>query len=187
MATDIAPTRIAASPTDDLGMDRDFLLMLARVPFIAAGMMLAAWLGQQLSPLVPVVLLCVGMILAAVIDGIDFKVPNWLTLSHDPGRLGTRCAEFVRRNRWARPDRGSVSRRLPSERRFRSKSARLAGGLRFALSGLLDRRHGARRCENANRLRRLGRRASMALTRVFGLSCTPCVPGISSAAFWDWP
>ena len=44
-------------------------------------MVLAAWLGQQISPLVPVVLLCAGMILAAVIDGIAFKVPNWLTLS----------------------------------------------------------------------------------------------------------
>src|SRR5205085_6846864 len=35
----------------------------------------------QISPLAPVVLLCAGMILAAVIDGIAFKVPNWLTLS----------------------------------------------------------------------------------------------------------
>jgi prepilin peptidase CpaA len=80
MATEIAPTP-SASRTDDLGLDRDFLRVLARVPFIAVGMMLAAALGQQISPLVPVVLLCLGMILAAVIDGIAFKVPNWLTLS----------------------------------------------------------------------------------------------------------
>lgn len=80
MATDTAPRPVAAE-TDDLGIDRDFLLMLARLPAIAAGMVLAAWLGQQLSPYVPVVLLCAGMILAAVIDGIKFKVPNWLTLS----------------------------------------------------------------------------------------------------------
>jgi prepilin peptidase CpaA len=56
-------------------------MMLARLPLIAAGMVLAAWLGQQVSPYLPVVLLCAGMILAAVIDGIMFKVPNWLTLS----------------------------------------------------------------------------------------------------------
>src|SRR5439155_18775619 len=36
---------------------------------------------QRLSPAVPVILLCAAMILAAVIDGVKFKVPNWLTLS----------------------------------------------------------------------------------------------------------
>src|SRR5262245_2283435 len=81
MATELASAPPATSQAEDLGLDRDFLRVLARVPFIALGMMLAALLGQQLSPLVPVVLLCVGMILAAVIDGIAFKVPNWLTLS----------------------------------------------------------------------------------------------------------
>ena len=83
MATDLAPVPAVAAdrPADDLGLDRDFVRMLARLPFIALGMILAAWLGQQFSPLVPVVMLCVGMILAAVIDGIAFKVPNWLTLS----------------------------------------------------------------------------------------------------------
>ena len=80
MATDLA-ARPAAAPADDLGLDRDFLMMLARVPFIAVGWVLACWVGQHLSPAVPVVLLCGGMILAAVIDGIKFKVPNWLTLS----------------------------------------------------------------------------------------------------------
>src|SRR5438874_7102374 len=79
MATVIAPA--TAAPADDLGIDRDFLLMLARLPVIAAGMVLAAWVGQQISPYVPVVLLCAAMILAAVIDGVKFKVPNWLTLS----------------------------------------------------------------------------------------------------------
>jgi prepilin peptidase CpaA len=78
MATDLT-TRPAAA--DDLGIDREFLMMLARVPFFAAGWMFAAWAGQQISPLVPVALLCGGMILAAVIDGVKFKVPNWLTLS----------------------------------------------------------------------------------------------------------
>jgi prepilin peptidase CpaA len=80
MATDLA-ARPHAAQADDLGIDRDFLMMLARVPLIAAGWVLAAWAGQHVSPFVPVVLLCGGMILAAVIDGIKFKVPNWLTLS----------------------------------------------------------------------------------------------------------
>ena len=49
MATDLAATRnVGAPPTsaaadDDLGIDRDFLMMLARLPLIAAGMVLAAW------------------------------------------------------------------------------------------------------------------------------------------------
>src|SRR5207237_569301 len=65
--------------------------MLARVPIFAAGWVLAAWLGQQLSPAVPVVLLCGGMILAAVIDGVKFKVPNWLPLSLILGGWGLGC------------------------------------------------------------------------------------------------
>jgi prepilin peptidase CpaA len=79
MATDLATRPETAA--DDLGLDREFLMMLARVPFIAVGWILAAWCGQQISPAIPVVLLCGGMILAAVIDGVKFKVPNWLTLS----------------------------------------------------------------------------------------------------------
>jgi prepilin peptidase CpaA len=86
MATDIAPR--PAADADDLGIDREFLMMLARVPFLAAGWVVAAWIGQQIHPLVPVVLLCGGMILAAVIDGIKFKVPNWLTLSMILGGWG---------------------------------------------------------------------------------------------------
>lgn len=74
-------TQLAARPTDDLGIDRAFVTMLARLPLIAAALVLAAWAGQQFSPLVPVVILCAAMILAAVIDGVAFKVPNWLTLS----------------------------------------------------------------------------------------------------------
>src|SRR5436305_13225108 len=81
MATDLAAPSRAAEQADDLGIDRAFLMMVARLPVIAAGMVLAAWLGQQFSPYAPVVLLCGGMILAAVIDGVKFKVPNWLTLS----------------------------------------------------------------------------------------------------------
>src|SRR5262245_55027028 len=66
---------------EDLGIDREFVLLLARLPLIAVGFIAAAWLGQRLSAAVPVILLCAAMILAAVIDGVKFKVPNWLTLS----------------------------------------------------------------------------------------------------------
>jgi prepilin peptidase CpaA len=64
----------------DLGVDREFLKQVASWPIIAIGFTFAAWAGSQISPYVPVVLLCLGMIVAAVIDGWKFKVPNWLTL-----------------------------------------------------------------------------------------------------------
>src|SRR5436305_3278019 len=80
MATDAAPLP-TTTPDDGLGIDRPFLLMLARLPLIAAAFVLAAWLGRQAWQYTPVVLLCLGMIVAAVIDGWKFKVPNWLTLS----------------------------------------------------------------------------------------------------------
>ena len=95
MATDLA-ARPVVPLADDLGLDRPFLMMLASVPFIAAGWMLAAWIGQQISPFIPVALLCGGMILAAVIDGVKFKVPNWLTLSMILGGWGL-APEFARR------------------------------------------------------------------------------------------
>jgi prepilin peptidase CpaA len=78
-----------APAPDDLGIDRAFLMQMARIPFIALGWVLASFLAHQLwaaaapgTPnYAPVVLVCVGMVLAAVIDGWAFKVPNWLTLS----------------------------------------------------------------------------------------------------------
>src|SRR5262245_27831598 len=82
----------AVRPEDDLGIDRAFLMMLARLPIIAAAFVLLAWLGHQLwasqAPAEPIyknlatlVVVCAGMVLAAIIDGWAFKVPNWLTLS----------------------------------------------------------------------------------------------------------
>ncbi len=79
-------------PQDDLGIDRAFIMQMAQVPFIALGLMLLAFLShilwQQFSSseealrnLGPVVVVCIGMIVAAIIDGWAFKVPNWLTLS----------------------------------------------------------------------------------------------------------
>ncbi|HVK11850.1 MAG TPA: A24 family peptidase [Gemmataceae bacterium] len=78
----------ATSP-DDLGIDRAFLMQMARVPVIALVWVLAAFLAYQtwaaVAPGTPnyatLVVLCFGMVLAAVIDGWAFKVPNWLTLS----------------------------------------------------------------------------------------------------------
>jgi len=72
---------VAPAPSlNDLGADREFLMQMARVPFIAAAFVVAAWLGGQITPYFPVVFLCLAMIVAAVVDGWKFKVPNWLTL-----------------------------------------------------------------------------------------------------------
>jgi prepilin peptidase CpaA len=77
-------------PADDLGIDRAFLLQMAQVPFFALGFVLLAFLshviwgavaGEAARNYGPLVVLCAGMVLAAVIDGWAFKVPNWLTLS----------------------------------------------------------------------------------------------------------
>src|SRR5262249_40102980 len=89
----MTPELTTAVPTaaDDATIDRAFLLQMARVPLIAVGFAALAWLSALVCPVVPfdtlsanagpVVLICLGMILAAVIDGWAFKVPNWLTLS----------------------------------------------------------------------------------------------------------
>jgi len=80
----------SAPETDDLGIDRAFLLQMAQVPFIALAFVLLAYLSHLIWEAVaaseirnygPMVVLCASMILAAVIDGWAFKVPNWLTLS----------------------------------------------------------------------------------------------------------
>lgn len=79
-----------SNASDDIGIDRAFLLQMAQVPFIALGFVLLAYLSHVLWGAVagegarnfgPIVVLCAGMVLAAIIDGWAFKVPNWLTLS----------------------------------------------------------------------------------------------------------
>jgi prepilin peptidase CpaA len=78
-----------ANSPDDLGIDRAFLMQMARVPVIALVWVLASFLVHQIWVAVapgtpnygPLVVVCFGMVLAAVIDGWAFKVPNWLTLS----------------------------------------------------------------------------------------------------------
>lgn len=78
MSTQTTAAPVAAA--DDLGLDREFLMSMARVPFIAAGFTALAVATHRINPYIPVALLCLGMIVAAVIDGWKFKVPNWLTL-----------------------------------------------------------------------------------------------------------
>ncbi|MBX7106147.1 MAG: A24 family peptidase [Gemmataceae bacterium] len=70
----------SAPVANDLGLDREFVLKMASWPVIAVGFTALAWLSHFVSPFGPVALLCLGMIVAAVIDGWAFKVPNWLTL-----------------------------------------------------------------------------------------------------------
>lgn len=85
-----APPAPAAATDDDLGIDRAFVMSMARVPLIAVGWVVASVVLWQIlaaavpgakSFVAPVAVISVGMILAAVIDGWAFKVPNWLTLS----------------------------------------------------------------------------------------------------------
>jgi len=88
VATPAAATPAAADP-NDLGIDRAFLLQMAQVPVFAVLFILASFICHQIwafiSPgtpnLAPVLVICFGMVLAAIIDGWAFKVPNWLTLS----------------------------------------------------------------------------------------------------------
>ncbi len=85
----VPPPPVLPGNDDDLGIDRAFVLQMAQVPVIALILLGLAWASHQLWPLVattetnygPIVVLCAGMILAAIIDGWAFKVPNWLTLS----------------------------------------------------------------------------------------------------------
>jgi prepilin peptidase CpaA len=80
-------TAIATTP-DSLGLDRAFLLQMARMPVLALVWVAAAFVAHQLWALAdpnginfgPLVIVCIGMILAAFIDGWALKVPNWITL-----------------------------------------------------------------------------------------------------------
>lgn len=88
MSTATTPETHPTTGPDDLGIDRAFLMQMARIPFFALGWILVAFLAHQLWAAIapgpnyaPVIVVCVGMVLAAVIDGWAFKVPNWLTLS----------------------------------------------------------------------------------------------------------
>ncbi len=98
MATDLQTAPVSTLPipaapaTDDIGFDRDLVLMLAKVPLTAILWTVAAYIGHLIWGALDtategsvnygsIVVICIGMVLAAVIDGYAFKVPNWLTLS----------------------------------------------------------------------------------------------------------
>ena len=85
-----APTIAPPAPTaDDLGLDRPFVMSLARIPLLALIWVAAVAVLSQITPaiapdvphLAPVIVICFGMVLAAAIDGYAFKVPNWVTLA----------------------------------------------------------------------------------------------------------
>jgi prepilin peptidase CpaA len=91
MSTD-APTLIAQATTskadDAIGIDRAFLIQMARMPLFALLWVAAAIVAHQIWAAVsptglnagPLLVVCAGMILAAFIDGWALKVPNWVTL-----------------------------------------------------------------------------------------------------------
>ena len=94
MATDLTTppttaTTAPATPADDsLGIDRAFVLQMARMPALALLWVAAAFVAHQVwaaaSPdslnAAPLIVVCVGMVLAAFIDGWALKVPNWVTM-----------------------------------------------------------------------------------------------------------
>jgi prepilin peptidase CpaA len=83
-----AVTSPPGPPADDLGIDRAFVLQMARMPALALIWVAAAFVAHQVwAALVPtgpnmgpLVVVGFGMVLAAFIDGWALKVPNWVTL-----------------------------------------------------------------------------------------------------------
>src|SRR5205807_7441145 len=71
-----------------LGIDRAFVVQMARMPLLAVLWIAAAFAADRLWAAAypeginfgPLVVVCAGMILAAFIDGWALKVPNWVTL-----------------------------------------------------------------------------------------------------------
>jgi len=89
----VSDAPIFAPPTttktdDALGLDRAFLIQMARMPLFSVLWVLAAFISHQIWAAVhptglnagPLMVVCAGMILAAFIDGWALKVPNWVTL-----------------------------------------------------------------------------------------------------------
>jgi prepilin peptidase CpaA len=76
-----------ATRDDSLGIDRAFLLQMARMPLFALLWLAAAIVSYHTWAAIwpeglnggPLVVICFGMILAAFIDGWALKVPNWIT------------------------------------------------------------------------------------------------------------
>lgn len=77
-----------ATRDDSLGIDRAFVIQMARMPLLALLWVAAAFVSHQIWAAIwptglnagPLVVISFGMILAAFIDGWALKVPNWITL-----------------------------------------------------------------------------------------------------------
>jgi prepilin peptidase CpaA len=78
----------AAAQDESLGIDREFVLQMARMPALAVLWVAAAFVSHHVWAAIwpnglnagPLVVIGFGMILAAFIDGWALKVPNWITL-----------------------------------------------------------------------------------------------------------
>lgn len=95
MATELSAPPVITAPNpapakdDSLGIDRAFVFSMARIPLIGLAWVALAWVANLIWSAClpntlnygPMIVLAGGMILAAVIDGWAFKVPNWVTLS----------------------------------------------------------------------------------------------------------
>jgi len=88
-ARGFAPAAALPRPAPDgLGIDRAFVLQMARMPALALLWVAAALAAHQLWAVAdpggvnlgPLVVIGAGMVLAAFIDGWALKVPNWVTL-----------------------------------------------------------------------------------------------------------
>ena len=91
MATDaptLTPPTTMPKADDAIGIDRAFLLQMSRMPLFALLWVAAAVVAHQIWAAFsstglnagPLLIVCIGMILAAFIDGWALKVPNWVTL-----------------------------------------------------------------------------------------------------------
>jgi prepilin peptidase CpaA len=82
------PKPIPPAQDDSLGIDRAFVIQMARMPLLAVAWVLAAFAAHHAWAALwpeglnagPLVVIGFGMILAAFIDGWALKVPNWITL-----------------------------------------------------------------------------------------------------------
>jgi prepilin peptidase CpaA len=83
-----ANTAGLATRDDSLGIDRAFVIQMARMPLLALLWVAASCAAYHVWAAIwpeglnagPLVVISVGMILAAFIDGWMLKVPNWITL-----------------------------------------------------------------------------------------------------------
>ncbi|MCI0704021.1 MAG: A24 family peptidase [Planctomycetia bacterium] len=83
-----APATSVPGKDDSLGIDRAFIMQMARMPLFAVIWVLAAFASHQIWAAIwptglnagPLIVISFGMVLAAFIDGWALKVPNWITL-----------------------------------------------------------------------------------------------------------